>query len=385
MFNSEIQPAQASAPVVNKYSIVFIGLSITSSWGNGHATTYRSLIKGLASHGCHVLFLEQDAPWYAPHRDLTAFPFARIHIYGSLQELKNMYANDIRHADLVIVGSYVQHGTEVIDWVLETADGEKAFYDIDTPISYTALTRGDADYLKRTQIPRFDLYLSFTGGPLLEQLEQEFGAHHAYPLYCSVDETLYFPQEDTAKIWHAGYLGTYSSDRQQSLEDFLLTPARQTPGQSFVVAGPQYPQDILWPSNVQRIDHIPPEAHCRFYNQQRLTLNITRKDMITWGYSPSVRLFEAAASGTCIMSDYWRGLENFFRPDQEVLVIRHPTDVCPLLNDLTNEDLASIRTQAVKRVLDEHTGRKRAQELLRHVHQLSSVFSLSELQSQSDC
>jgi spore maturation protein CgeB len=378
MFNSEIRPAQASAPVVNKYSIVFIGLSITSSWGNGHATTYRSLIKGLASQGVNVLFLEQDAPWYAPHRDLTAFPFARIHIYGSLQELKNGYGDDIRHADLVIVGSYVQHGTEVIDWVLETADGAKAFYDIDTPITYTALTRGEAAYLKRAQIPRFDMYLSFTGGPLLEQLEQEFGAHHAQPLYCSVDETLYFPQEGVEKVWKAGYLGTYSQDRQESLEEFLLRPAQTLSQHSFVVAGPQYPQEIVWPANVERIDHIPPEAHCRFYNQQRLTLNITRKDMITWGYSPSVRLFEAAASGTCIMSDYWQGLEDFFLPDKELLVGRKTKDVLSYLNELTDEDLAHIRSRAVKRVLKEHTGQKRAQELLRHVHQFSSIFSVSE-------
>lgn len=378
MFTIEQKVAKASTPRRESYSIVILGLSITSSWGNGHATTYRSLIKGLASQGVTVLFLEQDAPWYAPHRDLTEFPQARIHIYNSLDELKTLYADDIRNADMVMVGSYVQQGTEVIDWVLETAGGLKTFYDIDTPITYTKLLQGDAEYLTRAQIPRFDVYFSFTGGPLLDQLEREFGAQHAKPLYCSVDETLYFPQEDIEKKWDAGYLGTYSPDRQKSLENFLLIPAKNRPDHSFVVAGPQYPQGIVWPSNVERIDHIPPEAHCRFYNQQRMTLNLTRRDMITWGYSPSVRLFEAAASGTCILSDYWNGLENFFLPGQELLVVRNTQEVRSLLNDLTDEDLTTIRKRAVKRVLEAHTGQKRAQELLRHVHQLSSTSFLSE-------
>ena len=144
----------------------------------------------------------------------------------------------------------------------------------------------------------------------------------------------------------------------------------------FVVAGPQYPCDILWPNNVQRIDHLPPDKHCTFYNQQRFTLNLTRRDMIKWGYSPSVRLFEAAASGTCIISDYWKGLENFFKPEKELVVISKTEDVICVLNDLSEEDLMRIRRHAMQRVLHEHTGQKRAQELLHHVNQLSSIYSL---------
>lgn len=365
----------ASQPAAVNYSIVFIGLSITSSWGNGHATTYRSLIKGLAQEGAQVLFLEQDVPWYAPHRDLEDFPYARIALYSSAEDLKTQWADEVKNADMVIVGSYVQRGTEVVDWVQRTARGVKAFYDIDTPVTYTKLSMGDDEYLRPSQIPGFDIYFSFTGGPLLEQLEAEYGAKNARPLYCSVDETRYFPQRLERK-WDIGYLGTYSDDRQQSLEEFLLRPAQRLTDRSFVVAGPQYPCEIIWPPNVKRIEHLPPDKHCAFYNQQKFTLNITRKDMIRWGYSPSVRLFEAAASGTCIISDYWKGLENFFRPEKELIVISKMEDVLCVLNDLTEEDLSKIRKHALKRVLEEHTGRKRAQELLSYANQPSSVYSL---------
>ena len=378
MLESDDNFSVAEQLASEKYSVVFIGLSITSSWGNGHATTYRSLIKGLAQQGVKVLFLEHDVPWYAPHRDLKEFPYARIVLYSSVDELKKNYSTEIRNADLVIVGSYVQKGTEVIDWVQKAAGGINAFYDIDTPITYTKLTRGDEEYIRPSQVPHFDLYFSFTGGPLLEQLETEFGAQNARPLYCSVDETKYFPMQ-LEKKWDIGYLGTYSDDRQHSLEEFLLKPAQSMNDRSFVVAGPQYPAGISWPGNVERIDHLPPGMHNSFYNQQRFTLNVTRKDMIHWGYSPSVRLFEAAASGTCIISDYWKGLETFFKPERDLIVVSHTADVLCVMNDLNDDDLARIRRHAMKRVLDEHTGRKRAGELLFYANQLSTISSIPQL------
>ena len=58
--------------------IVILGLTITSSWGNGHATTYRALVKALNQRGHEVLFLERETPWYCEHRDLPKSPHARI-------------------------------------------------------------------------------------------------------------------------------------------------------------------------------------------------------------------------------------------------------------------------------------------------------------------
>jgi spore maturation protein CgeB len=76
-------------------SIVILGLSITSSWGNGHATTYRALVRALADRGHDVLFLEADRPWYAANRDLPKPPFGRTMLYGSLDELRSRFVRPI--------------------------------------------------------------------------------------------------------------------------------------------------------------------------------------------------------------------------------------------------------------------------------------------------
>ncbi|HYZ26951.1 MAG TPA: glycosyltransferase [Geminicoccaceae bacterium] len=343
-------------------SIVFLGLSVTSSWGNGHATTYRALVKGLARRGHRVLFLERDVPWYATHRDLAEPPYGTTRLYGSIGELRSRFAAAVAQADLVVLGSYVPEGIEVGRWVLDSAGGATAFYDIDTPVTLAQLCRGGCPYVSPGLIPRFDLYLSFTGGPLLERLADEFGALRPRPLYCSVDPDVHRPQA-TGTLWDLGYMGTYSPDRQRGLEAFLLAPARALPDKAFAVAGPQYPPDIAWPANVERFEHLPPSRHSAFYGAQRFTLNLTRADMVSAGWSPSVRLFEAAAIGTPIVSDAWPGLEAFFVPGQEILIADSPQRVTQMVADLPETERGVIAAAARRRVLRSHTLVQRAMEL----------------------
>jgi spore maturation protein CgeB len=344
---------------------VFLGLSITSAWGNGHATTYRALIRELARRGHQVTFLERDVPWYREQRDLPNPPYGRTLLYHSLPELYEQHAELVRDADVVIIGSYLPQGREVIAWVQRRARGIKAFYDIDTPITLAELERGRCEYLAAAQVPAFDLYLSFSGGPSLGRLEGHFGARRARPLYCSVDPELYYPAAEQPR-WLLGYLGTYSSDRQPVLDELLTGPARSLRDQAFVVAGPQYPADLRWPDNVQRIDHVAPHEHRAFYNQQRFTLNITRAEMMRAGYSPSVRLFEAGACGAAIISDVWPGVETFFAPD-ELLLARGGSDVRRFLTELSAERAREIGARARARILAEHTAAHRAAELDAHI------------------
>lgn len=346
--------------------IVILGLSITSSWGNGHATTYRGLVRELVARGNDVLFLERDMPWYAAHRDLMDHGYGRVELYTSVADLRERFASDVMQAGAVILGSYVPEGVAVGEWVLNTAVGVTAFYDIDTPVTLGKFSRGAADYLLPSQIPRYDLYLSFTGGPMLRRLEQEFGSPRARALYCSVDPEIYFPEE-VSKQWDLGYLGTHSADRHAALHGLMLDPARRWPSGRFVVAGPQYPDVINWPSNVQHLDHIPPSEHRRFYNKQTFTLNLTRAEMIKAGYSPSVRLFEAAACGTPVISDYWDGLEDLFRPGEEVLISRSGEETLQFVREIPAIEAREIGARARRRVLDQHTAAHRAAEVESHL------------------
>jgi spore maturation protein CgeB len=342
--------------------IVILGLSITSSWGNGHATTYRGLVRELDARGHRVLFLERDQPWYADNRDLPEPPFGRTELYASLPDLQERFASNVRHADLVIVGSYVPEGIAAGEWATATARGATAFYDIDTPVTLSRLARGDCDYLSPELIARYDAYLSFTGGPTLRRLERRFGSRMARALYCSFDPSLYRPLELEPR-WDLGYMGTYSDDRQPTVERLLLEPARRWQPGRFVVAGPQYPEGLAWPKNVQRFVHLEPKKHEKFYNRQRFTLNVTRAAMIAAGWSPSVRLFEAAACATPIISDAWPGLGDFFKLGEEILTAHQPGEVLQYLRDVPEEERRALGRRARARVLAEHTAAHRAEEL----------------------
>jgi spore maturation protein CgeB len=341
--------------------IVFLGLSITSSWGNGHATNYRALVRELTLRGHEVLFLERDVPWYASQRDLPEPPWGRTALYGSLEELE-AHDDALATADLVVIGSYVPEGVAVAEWVLGRAGGAVAFYDIDTPVTLGKLRRGDEEYLSPALVGRFDLYLSFTGGPTLEVLEAEFGARRAIAFHCLVDPEAYRPLQATPR-WDLGYLGTYSDDRQRVLEQLLIEPARRSPDAEFAVAGPQYPDGIEWPRNVERIEHVPPGEHPTFYASQRFTLNVTRAEMREAGWSPSVRLFEAAACGVPLISDRWEGLEAIFTPGEEILVADSPEDVLRHLAETGEDRRLALGERARARVLAEHTAARRCEQL----------------------
>lgn len=346
-----------------------IGLSVTSSWGNGHATTYRGLLKELSALGHEIDFFEQDVPYYAKNRDMPNPDFCRLHLYQNLEELKSGYQNQISNADVVIIGSYVPNGVEVGNWATKIAKGMTAFYDIDTPVTLAKLDRKDYEYINPELIGKYDIYLSFSGGGILDFLEKKYGSPRARALYCSVDPEMYFREEKPEK-WRLGYLGTYSDDRQPTLNKLLLETAKEFPEEKFVVAGPQYPQNIAWSKNIDRIEHLPPARHRRFYNSQGFTLNVTRADMIKAGFSPSVRLFEAAACGVPIISDFWNGLDSIFKINQEILVASETRDVVRLLSEIDEEERGQIAENAREKVLQYHTAKARAKELESYVKEV---------------
>ncbi len=351
----------------DRLRIVILGLTITSSWGNGHATTYRSLVRGLVQRGHSVLFLEHDKPWYAANRDLADPPFGNLALYDDVSSLEAIWGQQIASADMVIVGSYVPDGIEVGNIVNRLARGLTAFYDIDTPVTLARLADGSCDYICPRQIPRYGMYLSFTGGPTLADLEERWGAQRALPLYCTADPDLYHPRATNQPEWDLGYLGTFSTDRQPKLDEYLIKPAEEWREGRFAVAGPSYPDNVKWPANVHRIEHLPPADHVDFYTAQRFTLNVTRADMVQRGWSPSVRLFEAACCGTPIISDWWEGLDSLFKPGEEVLIVSNRHEALELLRSVPDSRRVEIGLAARARVLTYHTADVRVRELESYV------------------
>jgi spore maturation protein CgeB len=362
--------------------IVIFGLSITSSWGNGHATTFRALARALNKRGHKIVFFEKDVEWYASNRDLPNPDFCNLRLYSSWSATISSVRAQLSDADVAVVGSYFPDGVAALDEALSADVPVKAFYDIDTPITVVGLREnGGTDYLRAEQVEGLDVYFSFTGGPILNEIESRFGARRAVPLYCSFDPEKYhtYPVA-TRYACDLSYMGTYAPDRQPKLESLLFETARRLPDRKFIVAGPQYPRTVQWPKNIRRITHLNPRWHPHFYSSSRLTLNLTRRDMVMAGYSPSVRLFEAAACGAGIVTDNWPGLSSFLKPGQEILLPTSADDLVHYLRDIGESELKRIGERAQHRVLAHHTSAHRAEEFERAVMRAADCRSRQEKQ-----
>jgi spore maturation protein CgeB len=347
------------------------GLTLSSAWANGHATPWRGLLRALHHAGHQATFFERDVDYYAAHRDLASPEFCDLVLYASWAAVRAQAAAAVADADVAIVTSYCPDGLAACALVLDSAQPLHVFYDLDTPVTLAAFEShglavpNGARYLTPDLVPEFDLYLSFTGGPVLDVLKSRWGARQTAPLYGSVDPTVHAPLADPPDDLRCalGYLGTYAADRQTAVDQLLIEPARQRPAERFYVVGSLYPDDVRWPPNVHTRWHLDPREHPAFYAANRITLSVTRQAMRAWGYSPSGRLFEAAACGTPVLTDRFPGIEDFFEPGTEILVADGPRDVHAAL-DLADAELARIGAAARERTLAQHTGAARARALL---------------------
>ena len=345
--------------------IVIFGLSVSSAWGNGHATLLRALFRALNNLGHQIHFFERDTPYYAAHRDAESLPFARLSYYSDWSENLSRAKRELSTADVAIVTSYCPDGIAACDLVLNSNVPRTVFYDMDTPVTLSRLERGEpVEYVPAHGLAGFDLVLSYTGGRALDRLRDQLGARCASTLYGWVDPQMHHHVGPSSRFEaDFSYLGTYSPDRQVALEELLIEPARQLDSRQFLIAGAMYPSPEAWPRNVRHFEHVSPPEHASFYSSSPLTLNITRALMASMGYCPSGRLFEAAASGTAVLSDWWAGLNLFFQPGEEILIATCTRDA---VSAITKDPglLQQIGSRARERALDCHTAEIRARRLV---------------------
>lgn len=344
--------------------IVIFGLSVSSSWGNGHATLWRGLCKSLAKRRHGVVFFERDVPYYAAHRDLNELPGGELILYDDWSETRPIALRHLRDADVAIVTSYCPDGIAAAELVLDSLTELRVFYDLDTPVTLARLQADEkVDYVGPRGLRDFDLVLSYTGGRSLDQLRDVLGARRAVPLYGSVDPEIHVPAPAVERYrGDLGYLGTFAADRQAGLENLFIEPAKRRPDGRFVIGGAMYDSSFPWLANIAYVRHLPPAEHAPFYCSTRLTLSVTRRAMAETGYCPSGRLFEATACGATVLSDRWQGIEQFFAPGEEILLAATPEDVLAAL-DRSPEDLSRIARAGRDRTLAEHTADARAREL----------------------
>ena len=345
--------------------VVIFGLTISSSWGNGHATLWRSLVKALLQRQHTVSFYERDVSYYADARDLTELPAGgRLILYREFREIRAAARQDLDDADLALCTSFCPDAPAAAQLIMDSRATIKSFYDLDTPVTLNALsTRASIDYLPADGLKEFDLVLSYTGGRALDELRSQLGARVALPLYGSVDPEHHHPVAAEAGLRASlSYLGTYAADRQPALQTLFLDAAAALPAERFLIGGAQYPESFPWLANVFFVSHVPPAIHPAFFSSCRATLNVTRGVMAEYGFCPSGRLFEAAACGAPLLTDTWEGLETFFVPYEEMLPLKN---VCDVVNALALSDLELRRMAEAgrARALRDHTGVRRIAEL----------------------
>ncbi|RZN36197.1 glycosyltransferase [Bradyrhizobium sp. Leo121] len=346
--------------------IVIFGLTISSSWGNGHATLWRGLCKHLVRSGHTIVFFERDVPYYAGARDMFELPGGRLELFSAWDDIRAKARDHILCADAAIVTSYCPDAISATELILDQSHAISVFYDLDTPVTLSKLQAGEAvPYIGRGDLGRFDLVLSFTGGPrVLEEFRHKLGARNVQPLYGHVDADVHRPVPPQPHYRAAlSYLGTYSEDRQLALETLFVEPARARQDLRFLIGGAQYPDSFPWSPNIYFVRHLPPSEHAPFFASSRLTLNITRRAMAEMGWCPSGRLFEAAACGVPLLSDSWDGFEAFFAPGEEILIAHDERDTLAAL-DADDAELLRIAKRARERALDQHSSGKRASELI---------------------
>jgi spore maturation protein CgeB len=323
------------------------------------------MLRAMAARGHTATFYEKNVPYYASARDGWHCPAGvSLHLYDSLEDVQSVAKRDFASADVAMWTSYCPDGARVSQMILNSSAVIKAFYDLDTPVTLSALRAGKlVEYLPSNGLAQFDLVLSYTGGRALDELQSLLGAVRAVPLYGAFDPETHYPVAAMDKFRGAlCYLGTFAADRQRALEELFITPAARMPEQRFVLGGAQYPEKFPWTNNIFFLRHLPPSLHPAFFCSARATLNVTRRSMAEYGYCPSGRLFEAAACGVAILSDGWEGLDMFFTPGEEIVPVKSASDVVDVLG-LSDSELHHIGEAARQRALEQHTAARRIAEL----------------------
>lgn len=346
--------------------IAFFGSSIVSAYWNGAATYYRGMVRALAACGHRITFYEPDAYGRQQHRDIADPDWARVVVYPGEGEagVRGALA-DARGADLVIKAS----GVGVFDELLEAAVLEMArpgalaaFWDVDAPATLERVSNDPTDPF-RSLIPRYDLVLTFGGGPPVVDAYTALGARSCTPIYNAIDPATHHPTPPEPRFTGAlGFLGNNLPDREARVEEFFLRAAAAVPEERFLLGGSGWEHKPL-PPNVDYLGHVYTRDHNAFNCTPRAVLNIGRESMARFGFSPATRVFEAAGAGACLITDAWEGIEQFLEPEREVLVAHDGAEVAEHVRSLTPARARAIGQAALARVLAEHTYDHRAAQL----------------------
>jgi len=341
------------------------GSSLTSSFWNGAATYYRGIYGQLDALGYRVTFAEPDIYGRQEHRDLAGDPpYAACPIYRNDAELE-LLLQEAAGADVIIKHS----GVGARDLYLEARiaamagpDRVNILWDVDAPATLAAM-EADPHHALRALLPRFTAVLTYGGGAAVLRRYGALGARQCHAIYNGLDPWTHYPcQPDPAWTCDLLFLGHRLPDREERVQRYFFDVAQRVPEARLILAGEGW-QGLALPPNVRYFGHAPTAAHNRLNASARLVLNLNRDSMADCGFSPPTRIFEAAGAGACVVTDAWPGIETFFIPGEEILVVESPEDLERLLRTLAPASARAIGTRMRRRALHGHSYVQRAAQV----------------------
>ena len=342
--------------------IAFFGSSIVSAYWNGAATYYRGIVKALNRMGHEVIFYEPDIYERQQHRDLEDPDYCRVVVYEKDEEILRNLLKQASEADVIIKASGVGAFDEFLEREVAALKKDNKiviFWDVDAPATLDRIEQDPQDPFNDL-IPKYDLVLTYGGGEPVIAAYKRNGARKCVPIYNALDLDTHFPVEAEDKSQGCiAFLGNRLPDREERVEEFFIRPAEMHTDKTFLLDGSGWGDKPL-PPNIKYLGHVYTNEHNAFNCTPMAVLNISRDSMAKYGYSPATRVFEAAGAGACIITDHWEGIEYFFEPGSEILVVKNGEEVDKLLSELTPERAREIGMGAYKKVRSAHTYGHRA-------------------------
>ena len=201
----------------------------------------------------------------------------------------------------------------------------------------------------------------------------ELGARRADHLFWGADPELFAPQEVDKDI-DVFFYAYGDKFRRNWMREMIGEPSRRLPGTDFALGGADFRGDV---GRAREIGYFPVNTLSRVISSARVNLNVARRPHATVYASSTSRLFELAAAGAAIVTNPYEGIDRWFEPGRELMVVSNADDAIATYRELLDEPGAAeeLGRRARERVLEEHTFAQRARRLLDLVGVASPVVA----------
>ncbi|HXY86493.1 MAG TPA: glycosyltransferase [Gaiellaceae bacterium] len=268
-----------------------------------------------------------------------------------------------RDVDAVVVFAVpMSHLRGIPTTLRDRFDVPVVYYDPDVPMSLPEFGGMDTGFniYHGADPSEYDLVLSNSEGGLPRL--RELGARRAEHLFWGADPALFAPQ-DVEKEIDVFFYAYGDKFRRTWMRELIGEPSRRLPDVDFALGGVDFLGDV---GGAREIGYFPVNLLSRVVSSARINLNVARRPHATVYASSTSRLFELAAAGAAIVTNPYEGIERWFEPGRELMVVAGADEAVETYRELLADPATAeeLGRRARERVLDEHTFAQRARRLL---------------------